>query len=144
MMGSLVERHQFQRASFDILLDQQSKSPSSICSLPGIIQHNALHNPDHTFCIQCKQSVSGGASGLDFISVTLLELKHAVDRCCQWLVENISDIHPAEVCSDGTIRKSRPVALFMESDVGLFIHIAALLTLKVPVRPEICSLKKIC
>lgn len=143
-MESLAERHQFQRASFDILLDQQSDSPSSIRSLPDIIQHNAIHNPDHIFCIQCKQSVSGGGSRLDFIHVTFLELKHAVDRCCQWLLENISDIHPAEVCSDGAVRKSRPVALFMESDVGLFLHIAALLALNVPVRPEIRSSKKTC
>ena len=53
----------------------------------------------------------------------------------------VSDMHLAEACSDGAVRKSPPVALFMESDVGLFVHIAALLALNVPVRPEIRSSK---
>ena len=60
-------------------------------------------------------------------------------RCCPWVLENASDIHPAEVYSDGAVRKSRPVALFMESDVGLFVHDAASLALDVPVRPEMRS-----
>lgn len=138
-MGDPIPRNRpkFQRASFEILLDQSSESISTIRSLPDLIQHNAVHNPDHIFCIQCKQSVKGAGPGLDFIRITFLELQRAVNRCCQWLLDNVSDIHVAEVVSDGTVSKCPPIALFMESDVGLFVYIAALLTLNVPVRSNI-------
>ena len=134
-MGSLLNQRQpFQRARFDILSDQQSLSPSTIRSIRDLIDHNALHNPDHPFCIQCKQSTNGGENGLCYENVTFRELKGAVDRCCQWILKTILEAHSAKVCDDGSIQKSRPVALFMESDLDLFIYIAALLTLNIPVR----------
>ena len=42
---------------------------------------------------------------------------------------------------DGTIERGQPVALLMESDVGLFIHLLSLLSLGVPVsEPYLVSL----
>lgn len=123
----------FKRPHFDILLDQHSLSPSTIRSLPDLIEYNALQNPSHLFCIQCKQSDVGAGAAFEFINVTFAELKEAVDRCCLWLLQNIPDAHQAKLSSDGSVEKSATVALFMESDLGLFIHIAALLTLNIPV-----------
>lgn len=127
-------RQPFQRAQFDLLSDQHAVGPSIVRSLPDLIQHNALHNPGHLFCIQCKQYTKGGDSRLGFVHLTFQELKEAVDRCCQWILENIAEARVAEACDDGSVQKSRPIALFMESDVNLFVYIAALLTLNIPVR----------
>lgn len=129
-MGS---RPRFNRPSFEILLDQHSSSPSTIRSLPDLIEYNARENPSHVFCVQFKQSKAGAAAGLGFVNVTFEELKEAIDRCCLWLLQHIPDAHQAESSSDGSVRKSAPVALFVESDLGLFIHVAALLTLNIPV-----------
>jgi len=123
----------FERAQFNVLLDQYSTSPSTLRTLPDLIRHNALHNPLHLFCLQCKQSATEEGSPLAFVHVTFAQLKETVDRCCRWL-ETVADIQAASLGSDGSVQKIRPVALFMESDLGLFVHIAALLTLNVPVR----------
>ena len=130
-MGSLSQP--FRRPQFDVLSDQHSVSPSTIRSIRDLIDHNALHNPEHIFCIQSKQS-SEGKDGLGYVHVTFRELKEAVDRCCHWILETIPDARLAEVREDGSVQKSPPVALLMESDVNLFIYIAALLTLNIPVR----------
>ena len=132
-MDSRSAQSPFERAQFDILLDQYSTSPSLIRSLPDLVRYNAIHNPHRLFCIQCKQSATEQGSRLAFVRVTFLQLNEAIDRCCRWL-ETVEDIHAAKLGSDGSIQKSRPVALFMESDLGLFIHIVALLTVNVPVR----------
>lgn len=136
-MGSLpvaVQSQPFRRAQFDILSDQQSVSPSTIRSICDLIHQNALHNPDHLFCIQCEQSTQRGEDGLCYEYVTFRELKEAVDRCCHLILKTIPEAHSAEMCDDESVLKCRPLALFMESDVNLFIYIAALLTLNIPVR----------
>lgn len=122
----------FKRAQFDVLLDQHSTSPSTIRTLPDLIHHNARYNPHHLFCLQCKLSAEEDTSSLATVPVTFVQLKETVDRCCRWL-ETGAALQPAKLRSDGSVQKSRPVALFMESDLGLFLHIAALLTLNIPV-----------
>jgi acyl-CoA synthetase (AMP-forming)/AMP-acid ligase II len=100
---------------------------STIRSLPDLIRFNAIHNPHHVFCIQSN-------ADLESTSITFLELAHAVERCCDWILTNVHGTSPAEQSADGSLEKSRPIALFMESDVCLFIYLAALLTLNIPVR----------
>lgn len=70
------------------------------------------------------------------ITITFLELAHAVEQCCDWILANIEVARPneQELRAEGSPAKGRPIALFMESDVSLFIYLAALLTLNVPVR----------
>ncbi|KAL9583819.1 MAG: hypothetical protein Q9212_002492, partial [Teloschistes hypoglaucus] len=99
IMGSLPR---FNRPCFEILLDQHSSSPSTIRSLPDLIEYNAQENPSHVFCIQSKQSKAGAAAGLGFINVTFEELKEAVERCCLWLLQHIPDAHQAQSSSDGS------------------------------------------
>ena len=127
-------RHVFKRAQFDLLLDQKSSSNSSIRCLADLIVYNALHNPDHLFCLQTNQSSEGSRAHFDSTAVTFSELAQAIERCCAWILTNVPGIHAAEVDEIGSIRKSRALALFMESDVCLFIYLMASLTLNIPVR----------
>lgn len=119
-MGSIEEPQTFNRAK--LYLPTTGAPPpdsSSIFTLPDLVDFNAQHNPDHVFCYQARKRDDG--------SVHLIEITHKRLRdlvlCCQsWLRSHAAD----------HISKSRPVALFMESDVGLWIHMLALLGLGVP------------
>lgn len=126
----------FERPTFKLFLDQSADqsaaSTESIRSLPDIILFNALHNPQAKFCSQIKQSKVSG-NDFEIVEVTFLELAHAVERCCQWILSNIDRVYPAKVFENGGVEKGPPLALFLESDLTLFIYIAALLTLNIPV-----------
>lgn len=137
-MGSI--RLQFQRPLFNLTPNEDGSASvstlddlSSICSLPDLIYFNALRNPEYVFCLQTKESRDASASSFDFTSITFSDLAHAVENCCNWILSNVKDVYPAYLGEDGSIWKSSPVALFLESDVGLFIYLAALLTLNIPV-----------
>lgn len=120
----------FRRAQFSPI-DKEPMGPAaedSIRSLPDLINFNAEVNPDHTFCIQAEASVTEkghfNASHLSF-----LQLRDAVDGCSEWLIENVT----MPVPSESDVERPAPVALYMESDVGLFIYLAALLASGIPV-----------
>ncbi len=123
----------FKRAEFDLLLNQESSTDSIIRCLPDLILHNAHFNPDHLFCIHTTHSPERPHAQFEFTSVTFAELALAVEGCCAWILANVPNVHAAEADKDGSVRKSRPLALFMESDLGLFIHLVAALTLNIPV-----------
>ena len=132
MVQSLKRSSAFKRPRFDLLVSAETAREQEIKCLPDLIRFNALHNPDHTFCVQAQ--LTSHDQTLDFRYISFLELDQAVERCCNWILANVKDAHSAKFAEDGSVRKSQPIALFMESDVGLFIYIAALLTLNIPVR----------
>ncbi|KAL8730210.1 MAG: hypothetical protein Q9166_004186 [cf. Caloplaca sp. 2 TL-2023] len=123
----------FLRASIslfnDSVIDDSGQAP--ISCLADLIRHNAVFNPDHLFALQSLQD-SGGAL-VHPTSVTFLRFGRAVEQCCEWILSNLSETQPAEIDRHGFLVKSKPVALFLESDLGLFIYLASLLTLQVPV-----------
>jgi hypothetical protein len=124
----------FKRPKIDLFELPESVETTSawrINSLPDLIRFNALNNPHHVFCVQSKGI---GIGNSDSSSITFLELAHAVEQCCDWILANIETACPDELRADGSPAKGRPTALFMESDVSLFIYLAALLTLNVPVK----------
>lgn len=123
----------FQRASIDLLLDKVDTPPNSICCLSDLIHFNAIHNPHQTFCLQSKKLTNSNQEP-GSIEVTFLQFSQAVERCCAWILSKIDETYPAELAKDGFVQKSQPVALYLESDLTLFIYTAALLTLNVPVR----------
>ncbi|KAF6788140.1 gluconate kinase [Colletotrichum sojae] len=91
-------------------------------SLPELIDFNAVHNPSHTFCVQAKPTGS-------FDTISHAEFKVAVSRCAAWLRQNL----PTRKTSGGfPLTETAPVALFMESDVGLVIYEFALISIGVP------------
>ncbi|KAL8823833.1 MAG: hypothetical protein Q9191_005511 [Dirinaria sp. TL-2023a] len=127
----------FERPNFRLVLDQSAAEAESIRSLPDLVLFNALYNPQAIFCAQIQQSKIP-QNDFEIVEVTFLELAHAVERCCQWILSNIGGVYPAKVFEDGEVQKGPPLALFLESDLTLFIYIAALLTLNIPVG-IICS-----
>ena len=131
-MGSFGQT--FERARFDLLLDQKITTADTIRSLPDLIHFNAIHNPHMLFCIQLKQSTKPGLEKeVEDVRVTFSELATALEHCCVWILSTVKGIHPAHLTHDDSVRKSPPVALFLESGVTLFVYMMALLTLNVPV-----------
>ncbi|KAL5051268.1 hypothetical protein BDW71DRAFT_51303 [Aspergillus fruticulosus] len=100
-----------------------------IRTLPEVIEFNAQANPDHVFCLQAKKRPGG--SVLSLVSVTNRQLKQAISQCAGWLKNHLQLQLPTVV--DGSVKKGAPVALLMESDIGLLIHEMALIGLGVPV-----------
>ncbi|KAF7171666.1 hypothetical protein CNMCM5623_003994 [Aspergillus felis] len=105
----------FDRAT--LCLDDES-SKEGVYSLSDLIQFNADHNPDHLFAIQ--EVKFGQHRQLE--RVTFLSLHHAVLACREWLSVNFA-----------AQRHKKPIGLLMESDLGLFIYLASLLSLESPV-----------
>lgn len=128
MMGSFGNI--FERARFDLLLDQRPATADTIRSLPDLIHFNAIHNPNTLFCIQLKQLAENET---EEIRVTFSELATAVEQCCVWILSTVKAVRPANLTSDGSVQKSPPVALFLESGVTLFVYMMALLTMNIPV-----------
>ena len=102
---------------------------SSIRTLPELLEYNAEHNPANLFCQQARRS----NESLQLFTVTHSQLRDAVSRCQQWLRETVNELELPHTGEDGRFIKGPPVALFMESDVGLWVHLLALLGLGVPV-----------
>ncbi|KAL3462250.1 hypothetical protein BJX64DRAFT_288581 [Aspergillus heterothallicus] len=101
-----------------------------ICTLPEVVEFNARENPDHIFCLQARKSSESSTSTL--IPVTNIQLRDAIAQCAIWLKRNLPLGLPT-VSEDGSVKKGAPVALLLESDVGLWIHEMALLGMGVPV-----------
>ena len=59
--------------------------------------------------------------------------------CKEWLLQNVQEAHSPIFCGNDTMnghsrfKKSRPVALFADSDVGLLVYKFSLICLGIPV-----------
>jgi len=129
-MGSIPAG--FRRPVFNLILDEIDSTTESIRSLPDLILYNAIHNPKGIFSAQARQPSKRGKD-FEIIEVSFLELALSVERCCAWILGNINEAHEARIDNGGCVQKCKPVALLLESDLTLFIYIAALLTLNIPV-----------
>lgn len=123
---------------FDTSSGKSDSGKDTVCSLPDLIRYNALHNPNHLFGIQSQQCSADAP--IQFTSLTFLQLAWVIERCCDWIVSHLPDVRPAEFASDGSVSKSRPVGLYMESDLGLFIYLASFLTLNIPVSASLSDM----
>lgn len=122
-MGSYCESR-FIRPKFSPLppANVESLAQDSINSLPELIRYNAIHNGDRTFCIQGEAAVE------DARMISFKELEDAMSACSFWVEEQLGSSKKGhEPCA------KRPIALYLESDVGLFIYIAAMLASNIPV-----------
>ncbi|KAF2968004.1 hypothetical protein GQX73_g5534 [Xylaria multiplex] len=97
----------------------------SIRSVPELVDFNAVTNPDALFCVQAIKGLADKA-------VTMGQLRDAVIRC-KFALQKSLYIRSPIATEDGKILKSPPVALFMDSDLGLLFHLLALMGLGVPV-----------
>lgn len=119
----------FVPASIELTASKAAKH--LVRTVPELIQFNALHNPDHLFCIQAKKAQE--ESNPAFLNITFAQLKQAILRCSAWLVANIAELLLPHEDSTDKIVRGPPIALFVDSNVGLLIYQYALMALGVPV-----------
>lgn len=119
----------FRRA--EINLQTIEERDDQVRTVPQLIEYNASHNPNHLFCVQVKKQ--GKSASQPFHTISHLQLKQAISSCSKWLVENVKELRLTRKADDGKVLKGQPMALFMESDVGLLIHKWSLMSLGVPV-----------
>lgn len=99
---------------------------TGIRTLPDLVDFHGKHNPQHLFCIQTTRDHG-------FVSVSNEKLQRAIVRCQARLRGEDSGLHPPTVDADGHVTKCAPVAILMESHVGLAIYVLACMGMGVPV-----------
>ncbi|VBB79331.1 Putative protein of unknown function [Podospora comata] len=134
-MGIFEER-EFVRPAFSPLPPERRggkpAKPDEISSLPGLIAFNAINNPNHIFShqVEChRRESNSNRERQSYIiqPVTFAQLDRSIGACAEWLRASLQTGH-----ADRSSSKARPVALYMESDIGLFIYLSALLSLNIP------------
>lgn len=99
---------------------------SAIRTLPELVDFHGEKNHQHPFCLQF--------TGDDHpVQVRYKRLQHAIVRCQAWLEDQVIDLHPPTVDTDGRVKKCPPVAILMESHVGLAIYVLACMGKGIPV-----------
>ncbi|KAJ8133349.1 hypothetical protein O1611_g272 [Lasiodiplodia mahajangana] len=110
----------------------ESDVRSDISSLPELIRFNALENPHHTFALQAEPNATGHAGKDDYSygvsEITFEQLDEMVRGCATWVRKVVVPTN-----QDTELGQQRPVAIYVENSVGLFIHLAALLSMEIPV-----------
>ncbi len=99
---------------------------SGIRTLPALVDFHRENNPQHLFCLQVKRDNR-------FVPVSYERLQHAIVRCQAWLQKQAIGLHPPIVDTDGHVKKCAPVAILMESHVGLAIYVLACMGKGIPV-----------
>ena len=105
---------------------------SGIRTVPELIDYNAEHNADQLFCLQATKETQNAPQAKP-VTLTHKQLKHAILRCSARLIIEIPELKQPRKIEEDSFIKCEPVALFVESDVGLLIHLFALMSLGVPV-----------
>lgn len=107
----------------------------SISSLPQLIQFNARENPDHIFALQTELNKDGPTgerkNAYSAVEITFKQLDEMVCCCADW-IQRVA----VPVNQHGGLAGQQPIAIFLESGVGLFLHLAALLSLDIPVKSQ--------
>lgn len=129
-MHSPIQKHVFRQPLFQVCREFPN-SQEQLTTLPDLIDFNYENNADHLFAIQEIRSAGKPPSSK---SITFKDLKKAVVACTD-LLNNLHSAAGGKIISTGPQLQSqnRPIALFMESDVTLFVYLAALLYLDIPV-----------
>ncbi|KAK2463766.1 hypothetical protein APHAL10511_004204 [Amanita phalloides] len=119
-----------------INLGYGNDSPDGINTLSELIEFAATHNPNHIFGLQARANSSSCTSGktfgsggdLSFCEITFVQLRRVVERASAWALSSGAAV--GRMCRT---EKVSPVAIFLSSDVTVFIYMAALLRIGVPV-----------
>ncbi|KAL1798233.1 hypothetical protein ACET3X_002270 [Alternaria dauci] len=113
-------------------LNLDRNSASGIRTLPELVEFHVKHNPQHTFCIQAeKPLIDNGRHRLTYLSYE--RLQQAILQCQAWLRDNAPNVHVSYLDDYGTVKRCAPVAVLMESHVGLAVYILTLMGMGVPV-----------
>ncbi|KAK7451919.1 hypothetical protein CaCOL14_003645 [Colletotrichum acutatum] len=106
-------------------------STSGLRTLPELVDFHAENNPKHLFCLQAEANAAG--NGHNFVPLSYETLQRAIVRCQAWLKEQTTSLHPPKTKADGSVKKCAPVAVLMESHVGLVLCVLACMGMGVPV-----------
>ncbi|KAK1710501.1 hypothetical protein BDP67DRAFT_595717 [Colletotrichum lupini] len=106
-------------------------STSGLRTLPELVDFHAKSNPKHLFCLQADANAAG--NGHNFVPLSYETLQRAIIRCQAWLKEQATSLHAPKTEADGSVNKCAPVAVLMESHVGLVICVLACMGMGVPV-----------
>ncbi|RYP25007.1 hypothetical protein DL765_000235 [Monosporascus sp. GIB2] len=98
---------------------------SGIRTLPELVDFHGETNPQHLFCLQAERDNR-------FVPVSYDRLQHAIVRCQAWFEEQAIGLHPPLGGPDGHVKKCAPVAILMESHVGLAIYVLACMGKGIP------------
>ncbi|KAI8945076.1 hypothetical protein F4801DRAFT_598379 [Xylaria longipes] len=103
---------------------------SEISSLPDLIRFNAQENPHHIFALQSELNVAAHTERKEdsygVSQITFEQLDKIVRGCAGWIRQAaISTNRGTELGEQG------PIAIYVENSVGLFLHLAALLSMNV-------------
>ena len=97
---------------------------NGIRTLPELIEWNAINNPDYLFAVQPRKDQEA-------LKISNQQLKHAILHCQKWMRASVAEIKlPYRL---DKIVKGLPVAVLLENEIGLWIHLASLWSLGVPV-----------
>lgn len=122
-MGVNNAEPEFLRPILDVSRNPATNE-SAIHSLPDLIDFNAEHNPDLIFSLQ---EIRQEGKHVDLTALTFRELKNATISCAHLIRKSLA-------VEDGGVLDKQPIALLLESDINLFVHLAALLYMNIPVR----------
>lgn len=100
-------------------------------TLPEILDFNAKHNLEHLFCLQTRKHKYEPRD--ETVEINFLKLKRLVEQCSVWLARNVKGIKRPHLDDGGRLVKAAPVALFLDSDIGLLTYLLSLLSIGVPV-----------
>ena len=104
----------------------------NVHSIPELIDFNAKFNAEYTFCIQAEKTLSEDFPS--FLFITHAQLKYAICSCAEWLKTSVQELVLPELTEDGIgTRKGPPIALLLDSDINLLVHVYTLMSLGVPV-----------
>lgn len=113
-------------------IDLKRASPStSVRTIPELIEYNARANPNALYCVQALKSRDGQTRNAS--QLTMRQLHGAIWQCSNNLRGCFIGLDDSTTStSDRAHVKPDPVALLMDSDMGLLIHLFSLLALGVP------------
>ncbi|KAH7121149.1 hypothetical protein B0J11DRAFT_616525 [Dendryphion nanum] len=107
-------------------------SDATIKTVVELIDFNTAENPNYLFCLQAEKSLDGPDSP-QFLRVTYKLFRDMILSCQSWLEKNLANVKRPIQDKAGNISKGPPVALFLDSDVGLLAYVFALMGLGIPV-----------
>lgn len=101
-----------------------------IKTVAELIDFNADQNPDHVFCLQMTRQSPNNR--LQPVSFSLL--RGMIVTCQEWILDTVREAKQPFLDVHGVTMKCMPVAIFMDSNLDLLVHLFALVGLGIPVR----------
>lgn len=125
----LRSKRAFEPADIDL---KQSLASAPIRTIPELIEFNAKANPDSLYCVQALKTQDGETKRAS--QVTMRQLRNAIWRCSGDLRAWLIGLDDSSATNESrTHVKPDPVALLLDSDLGLLLHLFSLLSLGVPI-----------